>query len=155
MREVYRSDSIRPLAVALTCADAMIFYVVALGGKDATIGWAVAAIAFATLYLVWVWAFFARMGVVTSNEGIVVRNYFRRYSIPWTEIESFKFGEQVQELSIRENFASPFLQPYVLLKNGKHHAMSGLQLTRVHRSRSRQDVHSLLDYLEKERLLHV
>lgn len=156
MREVYRSDSIRPLAVSLTFADAVVFYVVASGGShQVAVGWTVATVAFAALFLTWIWAFFARMGVVTSNEGILVRNYFRRHLIPWTEVESFRFGEQLDRLSIREHFASPFLQPYVLLKNGRHHVMSGLQITRVHRSRNRRDVQTLLDRLEKERLLRL
>jgi hypothetical protein len=155
VRQVYRSDSIRPLAVSLTFADAVIFYEVASGGSHhVAVGWTVAVIAFATIFLAWIWTFFARMGVVTSNEGIVLRNYFRQHSIPWTEVESFRFGEQVDRLSTRETLASPFLQPYVLLKNGKHHVMSGLQITRVHRSRNRRDVQTLLDCLEKERLIH-
>ena len=156
MRQVYRSDSIRPLAALLTFADAVVFFEVASGGNHhVAVGWTVTTIAFATLFLTWIWAFFAQMGVVTSNEGILLRNYFRRHAIPWTEVQSFRFGEQVNRLSIREAFASPYLQPYVLLKNGRHHVMNGLQITRMYRSRNRRDVQTLLDCLEKERLLHV
>jgi hypothetical protein len=108
----------------------------------------------ATMGVVWSWLVFARMGVVTSNEGIVVRNWLRNYSIPWDEVQSFKFGDQVKGLSVREEFASPFLQPYVVLRSGRHHVMSGLQITRVYRNRNRSDVQSMLDSLEKERSLH-
>jgi hypothetical protein len=144
------------MAVSLTFADAAVFFEAAYGvSHHSSVGWAVVTFVFSTLSLVWIWAFLARMGVVTSNEGVLVRNYFRHHSIPWTEVESFRFGEQVEALSIRETFASPYLQPYVLLKNGRHYVMNGLQISRVHRSRNRKEVQSLLDYLEKERLLHV
>jgi hypothetical protein len=156
VRQVYRSDSIRPVAVSLTFADAVLFFEVASHGKHrAPLVATVAVLVFATLFLIWIWAFLAQMGVITSTEGIVVRNYFRRFVVRWTDVEAFRFGEQVDGLSIREMFTSPYLQPYVILKNGKHHVMNGLQITRVHRSRNRKDVQTLLDYLEKERLLHV
>jgi len=156
VREVYRSGSIRPIAISFTFAGAAVFFEASQGlsGKHAAPGWAVATMVVATMGVVWSWLVFARMGVVTSNEGIVVRNWLRNYSIPWDEVQSFKFGDQVKGLSVREEFASPFLQPYVVLRSGRHHVMSGLQITRVYRNRNRSDVQSMLDSLEKERSLH-
>ena len=156
MREVYRSSSLRPFAVSFTFVNAVVIIEASQGlsGKHIAPALAVAMIVASTMGVVWSWLVFVRMGVVTSNEGIVVRNLLRNYSISWDEVQCFKFGEQVQGLSVREEFASPYLQPYVLLKSGRHRVMSGLQISRIYRNRNRSDVQSMLDSLEKERSLH-
>jgi hypothetical protein len=99
----------------------------------------------------WVVLFFARVGVETSFDGIVVRNWVRQHHIKWSDIRGFDFGEKVAGLSLRESLSSPVLQTYVVLKNGKHCVMSGLSATRVNRTESKRRVQEMLDELDDER----
>jgi hypothetical protein len=110
--------------------------------------------ALAVLGLAWSVFYFAQMGVTTSNEGIVIRNWFRRKSILWPEVQEFKFGNNINNLSVREGLASPHLQTYVITTDGHHYLMCGLTATRVNRSESRRRVQELLVQLEEERRCH-
>jgi hypothetical protein len=107
----------------------------------------------AILALGWIWLFLARTGVELSNEGLTVRNWLRTYEIPWQDVSGFAFGDNVNNLSIRESIATPAIQTYVLTTDGHHRVMSGLQASHVRRSRSA--VQLLLDSLELERAKHL
>ena len=103
--------------------------------------------------IAWSLVFMARMGVRVTDEGIVVSNWFRRYSIPWSRVESFRFGDELRDLSVREQMASPMLQTYVVFTDNHHLVMTGLQATRL--PRSRKKVQDLLDELEVVRRQHL
>lgn len=158
---VYRSKSTRWLAATLS----FIFLLVVLAGaaglgggskKSSSITAVSAAVmAAAVLGLVWSLLGFAQMGVTSSDEGILIRNWFRRIAIPWCDIKEFAFGNRVANLSIREGLSSPVLQTYVVTKDGRHYVMSGLAATRINRSTSKRHVQTLLDRLEDERVGHL
>lgn len=158
---VYRSKSTRWMAGALS----FVFFLVALTGvnglgggakKSSAVTWVgIALIVIASLGIVWCFAGFAQMGVSVSEKGILIRNWFRRRWIPWHEVEAFRFGNSVGELSARELLSSPVLQTYVISKSGDHYVMSGLSATRINRAESKRRVQAILDQLEIERLRHV
>ena len=79
----------------------------------------------------------------------------RRIFISWEDIKGFRFGDLIDDLSVREHLNSPYLQSYVILKDGRHLAMSGLMIIRIRRAESRRRVQLLLNELEEERLAHL
>jgi hypothetical protein len=110
--------------------------------------------AFGAALLLWTWFWFVHMGVVASEDGIVIRNFFRRTSVQWADIKAFKFGDDLENPSLKEDFATPDLTTYVVLKNGRHITMSGISATRIHTSLSRERVHEMLDALQQELRVH-
>ena len=159
--EVYRSRSTRWLAATLS----FIFFLAFLAGSSGLGGGSerssavtavgVALMVAATLAIAWSVFYFGQMGVTSSDEGIVIRNWLRREFIPWGDIKAFSFGNRVGDLSMREQLASPFLQTYAVTNDGRHYVMSGLSATRINRSGSRRRVQALLDHLEAERVSHL
>ena len=93
----------------------------------------------------------ATMGVVSNEGGIRVRNWIRTKFIEWTVIQGFCFGNELENLGLRELFSSPVLTTYVLLKDGRHVPMVGIQATRLNRRESRAIVQDVLDALEAQR----
>ena len=151
-RRVYRSRSTRGLAVLLT----FVFLMILIGGiaglsSEARVG-GIVSIGVASAGLAWSWLWFAQMGVTSTDQGVIIRNWVRRFYFPWGAIDSFNFGNDVDNLSLREQFSSPVLQTYVVLRDGRHQLMCGLSVTRVHRSESRRRVQQLLDDLERDRI---
>jgi hypothetical protein len=108
----------------------------------------------AVLGVIWSVFRFAQMSVTTFDEGIVVKNSFRRKFIPWRDIEAFRFGNTVENLSIRERLNSPYLQTYVVMNDGQHLVLSGQTAIRIDRTESRRSVQALLGELEDERGRH-
>lgn len=159
--QVYRSNSTRILGAAFAFAFVLVFItgVNGIGGgkTDSTVLIAISILVmiFAVLGFSWSIIFFAQMGVTTSEGGILIRNWFRRRYISWPEIEAFRFGDKVENLSVREGLASPYLQTYAVTKDGRHYVMCGLTATRVNRSDSRRRVQELLNRLEDARLTHI
>jgi hypothetical protein len=113
----------------------------------------VSAVVMIVAFVAFVWAvfWFAQMGVTSSRDGILVRNWTRRTFIPWDEIVAFGFGNEIAGLTIRESLNSPVLQTFVVTKDGKHRVMSGLSATRINRAESKRRVKFLLDGLEGDR----
>jgi len=158
--KTYRSDGTRAVAVALTLMCVLIF-AAGLGGigggihRSTSVSMVgVGVMIFAALGAWWVLTHFARMGVTTTREGITIRNWFRRKFIAWPEIEAFKFGTDIDDLTVRESLSSPYLQTYVVTINGRHYVMGGIAATRLNRARSRGKVQEILKRLEDERLAH-
>jgi hypothetical protein len=121
---------------------------------------AVKAVAFvlivvAVLGIAWSLFRLSQMAVISSHEGIVIKNWFRRTFIAWEDIKEFTFGNMVDDLSVREQLNSPYLQSYVVLNDQRHLVLSGLSAIRINTTQSRRRVQSLLDKLEDERLGHV
>jgi hypothetical protein len=158
---VYRSKSTRWLAGALSFVYALVVVTGANGldggvnRSSAVTAVGIVLIVCATAGILWCIFFYAQMGVVASEQGILVRNWFRRRSIPWQDIDEFRFGNTVQDLSVREQLSSPVLQTYVVTKSGVHYVMSGISATRINRSESRHRVQLILNLLEEERQRHV
>jgi hypothetical protein len=127
------------------------------GSKGATAISLVGAAVMLVAVLVFSWSIFrlAQLAVFSSDEGIVVRNWFLNKTIPWADIKEFKFGTDLDHLSSRELISTPFLQSYAVTNNGQHVVMSGLQAIRLNRTESRRRVQTLLDQLEEERLSHL
>ncbi len=156
--KVYRSRSTRWMAAALS----FVFLLVIVSGANGLSGGikrshavtavGIALIIVAGLGVVWCLVNFAQMGVTASEKGILIRNWFRRVSIPWCDIEGFGFGNSTDGLSVREHLSSPVLQTYVVMKSGKHLVMSGLTATRINRSESKRRVQDILNQLEAERV---
>lgn len=95
------------------------------------------------------------MGVRLVDGGVVVQNWVRRVKLPWGDISSFQFMDRQQrELSVREKLNTPKLQPYVLLRNGRHIVLTGMTSTRLLQRRSREKVQRLLDALNQELATH-
>lgn len=154
--DFYRSRATRGLAVTMTAVAALVLLsgvggVGQTGASAALEAGGIVLIAVALLAIIWIWVFFAQMGVATTDAGIVVRNWIRKSAIPWSEIRSFEFGEHVECLTLREQLASPVLQTYVVLKDGRHQVMCGLSATRLRRAQSKHRVQELLDSLEEAR----
>ncbi len=93
----------------------------------------------------------ARMGVTTSDQGVLIRNWVRRRFVRWDEIAGFSFGGDLDSLGLREMLSTPTLATYLLLKDGGHIGIAGLSATRVNRSKSRAKVQALLDELDAQR----
>lgn len=91
------------------------------------------------------------MGVVSNQDGIRIRNWIRTPFVEWTVIEGFRFGNEIENLRLREVFRSPVLTTYVLLKDGRHVPMVGIQATRLNRRESQTIVQDVLDGLEVQR----
>jgi hypothetical protein len=94
--------------------------------------------------------FIGRMGVRTNGGGIV-RNWLRSHHLGWHQIQGFAFGDQIENLSVRQMLASPYLQPYVILNDGHHRVLSGLQINRVGRAAQRARVKGILEELDRLR----
>jgi hypothetical protein len=145
-----------PLSVIDLCLLLTGAVMLAVHGYATRVGYKIGGIAFivaALLALGWIWLFLTRTGVELSDDGITVRNWLRKYSVPWQEVTGFAFGTNVKNLSIRQSIATPDLQTYVLTIDGRHRVMSGLQASHVKQSQSA--VQSLLDSLELERTKHL
>ena len=93
-------------------------------------------LALSTAFAFWSLAVFARYGaVVVTDSVIMIRNMIFCRVIPLKEVETFCWGSAINELSILEQAKSPNLQTYALLEGGNHQVMSGMQATRVTRSK--------------------
>jgi hypothetical protein len=93
----------------------------------------------------------ASMAVIAGQEGIRVRNWLRSHDITWGSIRRFAFGNEIDDLGLRELLSTPVLQTYVVLKDGRHVPMVGIQATRLNRRRSRALVQEILENLETDR----
>jgi hypothetical protein len=158
---VYRSTSTRWLGATFAFAFILVFITGFNGvgggktGSSVIVVISVFVMTFAALGFVWSVFYFAQMGVATSDNGILIRNWFRRRFVLWPEVQEFKFGNDVNNLSVREGLASPYLQTYAVTKDGHHYVMCGLTATRLNRTESRHRVQQLLNQLEEERLSHL
>jgi hypothetical protein len=92
----------------------------------------------------------ARMGVFVTKDGVLIRNWLRSTRLRWPDIASFQFGDEIKDLSLRESLNTPSLQPYAVMRTGKHIALVGLSSTRVKSKESRNQVQRLLDSLNGE-----
>jgi hypothetical protein len=157
----YRSKSVRTIGGVLTFVFVLVFIVGVQGLKggvhrsSAVKEVSVIVMLIAAFAVVWSVCWFAQMAVITFDEGIVVKNWFRRRFIPWGDIRAFLFGNAVDNLSIREQLNSPYLQTYVVMNDGQHLVLSGLTAIRINRAKSRRSVQALLDKLEDERRSHL
>jgi hypothetical protein len=158
--KLFRSDSTRPLAAVLAFFGVAIFAVGA-GGLSGGVNHSLAvtvvgamAMLVGALEICWTILYFARMGVIVTDQGIIIRNWFRRTHIGWPEIAAFRFGTDVDHLTVREQMSSPFLQTYAVTTDGRHFVMCGVTATRLMRARSREKVREILARLEDERLTH-
>jgi hypothetical protein len=158
--KVFRSNSTPSIAAVF------IFFAIGIfaegvgalsGGTDQSTSHLIVGVVviFVAVLLAW-WAvfYFARMGVTSTNEGIIIRNWFRKKFVAWPDLEVFKFGTEIANLTVRESLSSPYLQTYAITKDGHHFVMCGITATRVIRSRSRRKVQEILDLLEDEKLSH-
>ena len=93
----------------------------------------------------------AVMGVIARDDGILVRNWVRSRFFPWNVISGFRFGNELENLDLREMLGTPVLATYVVLKNGRHVPMVGISVTRANRQKSRTLVQEILDALEAAR----
>jgi hypothetical protein len=105
-----------------------------LGAVGVTVG---------VLLLSWCIGVLARAGVKTTQSGITIRNRFRKYSVPWEHIETFRFKNESMTQS------NPV--PYAVLKDGRRIPMVGLSAVRNMGKRSRQNVQAILNDLERIR----
>jgi hypothetical protein len=158
--KTYRSDGTRGVAAALVFMCVLIFAAGAGGisggiHRSAAVSIVgVGVMIFAVFGAWWVITQFARMGVTTTGEGLIIRNWFRREFIAWPEIEAFKFGTEIDDLTAREMLSSPYLQTYVVTTHGRHYVMCGITATRLNRAKSRGKVQEILNRLDDERLTH-
>jgi hypothetical protein len=88
-----------------------------------------------------------RAGVSVGENDVTVRNWFRNRTLERKDVDHFEPGYQMDDLSIKELFSTPSLQTFVVLKNGKHLAVSGLSTTRLGTKISREKVRKLIDQL--------
>jgi hypothetical protein len=108
-------------------------------------------VAFGILVIVWSVKVVARMGLTTSDKGVVIHGWVRRRFVAWNEIAGFSFGSDIPNLTLGERFFSPTLSSYMLLADGRHLALTGLRAIRVNRTNSRAKIQLLLGEMETQR----
>jgi hypothetical protein len=109
----------------------------------------------ALLAIAWSVFYLAQMGVTTSDHGIVIRNWFRRRFIQWLDVKEFNFGTGVDNLTLRESLATPYLQTYVITNDDHHYVMCGITATRINRAESRRRVQEILNRLGEEKIRYI
>jgi hypothetical protein len=102
--------------------------------------------------LAWTALRLRKMGVVTSDDGVVVRNRLKTFHLEWQDIDCFKFGNELDHQTLLEALATPSLQPYAVMRSGKNVLLAGL--TSIRTKKSRQKVRRLLDALNAEVAQH-
>jgi hypothetical protein len=160
METFYQSPSTKPIAVALATLFALTYLAGLAGFTRAihtgefvldTIVTTLAAAGFG-------WATFrmTKLGVVATDKGITIRSWLRTYFVDWNLIEGFKTGSDVAvgDLTLRELLTTPALQSHVVLKDGHHRVLAGLNATRLNRIQSKAKVQEMLDQLEAARRKH-
>ena len=95
------------------------------------------------------------MGVVATDQGVLLRNWIRSTRVSWSEVARFEFGDQLKNRSLTESLRTPELQTYTVMKNGNHVALAGLTITRLKPRQSREKVQRLLDALNAEVAAHL
>ena len=86
-----------------------------------------------------------RLSVVVVGNTAVIKNWFRSYSVPTSEIIGFKWGSAMKgELNWKETISAPDQMPYLLLGDGTHIQINSLQTGR--RSRSRELTRNALEH---------
>jgi hypothetical protein len=168
-RRLYQSSPVRGFAVYLI----VIFALVVVAGiaylspavvKHPTRATSIVGACFivgGVIGIGWAALLMRRSGVLSTRQGIEVRNWLRTRRIPWSDIEGFAFGDAIADLTLRESLASPSLQTYVApslqtyvtLRDGRHHPMTGLTATPLADSRSA--VRQLLIELDEDRKSHL
>jgi len=156
----YQSPSTKRVAAALATASALVYLAGIVGFTRAidtgdfvfdTVLTVLGAVGF-------IWATFrmTKLGVVVTAKGIALRGWLRNDFINWDRIESFQSGSDIAvgDLTIRELLAIPALQSYVVLKDGHHLRLPGLNATRLNRTQSAVRIQELLDQLEAARRKH-
>ncbi len=141
--EAEKSNLLRsPRAIALALGLATFFLVTALAGTT-SIRRGVPALASPLLLVAFLGLMFSiravlRLSVVVVGNTAVIRNWFRSYSVPTSQIIGFKWGSaMISELSWKETIAAPDQMPYLLLEDGSHIQINSLQASRRPESRER------------------
>jgi hypothetical protein len=112
------------------------------------------SILYGLMGLAWAILRVRRMGVVVSDQGVLLRNWVRSTRSKWQDIACFEFGDQLKSPSLRESLGTPELQPYAVMKTGKHVSLAGLTSTRLAPRTSRERVQRLLDELNQDLETH-
>ena len=148
--EAEKSNLLRsPRAIALSLSFATFFLVTAFAGTT-SIRRGVPALAsplllVAALGLVFSLRALLRLSVVVVGNTAVIKNWFRSYSVPTSEIIGFKWGSaMMSELNWKESISAPDQMPYLLLEDGTHIQINSLQASR--RSRSRELTRNALEH---------
>ena len=153
--QFYQSDSTRPVSFFLAGISALSLNGIHLFSRTPQRPAAPVAgggfVAVAIIGIVFSLICVGGAGVRVTQKGILIRNWIRRQFIPWNLIESFKFGSEINNLSIKEWFSAPMLQTYVILSDNTHKRMSGLGVTRLNTRKSREGVQEILDELDLAR----
>jgi glucan phosphoethanolaminetransferase (alkaline phosphatase superfamily) len=86
-----------------------------------------------------------RLSVAVVGSTAVIKNWFRSYSVPTSQIVGFKWGSaMMSELNWKETMSVPDQMPYLLLEDGTHIQINSLQASR--RSRSRELTRNALEH---------
>jgi len=112
---------------------------------------AVLGLVFGVSLLAWSVLVVVRMGVIARESGLEVRGWLKRRNVSWGNVEGFRFGNELKNLTLREACSTPVLTTYIVLRDGNHVPMPGLSATRVNRKRSREKVSEILRELDDER----
>jgi hypothetical protein len=115
----------------------------------------VIAILYGLCGVMWAIVRVGRMGVVATDQGVLLRNWIRSTRVSWSEVARFEFGDQLKNRSLTESLRTPELQTYAVMKNGNHVALAGLTITRLKPRQSREKVQRLLDALNAEVAAHL
>src|SRR6204780_2714909 len=140
--ETEKSSLLRsPRAITLAVSLAVFFLITAFAGTT-SIHRGVPAIAsplllVAAFGLVFSLRALLRLSVVVIGGTAVIKNWFRSYSVPTSQIIGFKWGSaMMSELNWKETMSVPDQMPALLLEDGTHIQINSLQASR--RSRSRE-----------------
>ena len=148
--EIEKSNLLRsPRAIALALSFAGFFLITAFAGTT-SIRRGLPALAsplllVAALGLVLSLRALLRLSVAVVGSTAVIKNWFRSYSVPTSQIVGFKWGSaMMNELNWKETMSVPDQMPYVLLQDGTHIQINSLQASR--RSRSRELTRNALEH---------
>jgi hypothetical protein len=148
--EIEKSNLLRsPRAITLALGFAVFFLVTAFAGTT-SIRRGVPALAsplllVAALGLVFSLRALLRLSVAVVGGTAVIKNWFRSYSVPTSQIIGFKWGSaMISELNWKETMSVPDQMPYLLLEDGTHIQINSLQASR--RSRSRELTRTALEH---------
>jgi hypothetical protein len=148
--EAEKSNLLRsPRAVTFALSVATFFLVTAFAGTT-SIRRGVPALAsplllIAAFGLVFSLRALLRLSVVVVGNTAVIKNWFRSYSVPTSQIVGFKWGSaMMSELNWKETISAPDQMPYLLLEDGTHIQINSLQASR--RSKSRELTRHALEH---------
>jgi hypothetical protein len=147
--ETEKSGLLRsPRAIVLAVSLAVFFLITAFAGTTSihrgVPGVASPLLLVAAFGLVFSLRALLRLSVVVVGGTAVIKNWFRSYSVPTSQIIGFKWGSaMMSELNWKETMSVPDQMPYLLLEDGTHIQINSLQASR--RSRSREHTRNALE----------